>query len=65
MYLEHAWTRWEGESWDDKGDEERIDKPVLLEKAGQLFIAAHPEDVATVQVDVQGSTWHNVGFGFQ
>ncbi len=55
-YLEHAGTRRKGESRDEEGDEEGVDKPVLLEKAGQLFVAAHPEDIAPVQVHVQSST---------
>jgi hypothetical protein len=55
-YLEHAGTRRKGEGRDEEGDEEGVDKPVLLEKAGQLFVAAHPQYVAPVQVYVQSST---------
>ncbi len=55
-YLEHAGTRRKGEGRDEEGDEEGVDKPVLLEKAGQLFVAAHPQHVAPVEVHVQSST---------
>ena len=54
--LEHAGPRWEGEGRDEEGDEEGVDEPVLLEKAGQPLVAAHPENVATMQVDVQSAT---------
>ena len=54
--LEHAGPRWEGEGRDEEGDEEGVDEPVLLEKAGQPLVAAHPENVATMQVDIQSAT---------
>jgi len=41
---------------EEEGDEEGVDEPVPLEEFGELFVAAHPEHVAPVHPDPEGTT---------